>query len=87
MTAIQSADRSTVFIEAGLVALRDEKTGDFRDPRPLFLAADRSELTPSGLLRSEKEQIDDIASVLAEKFAAYIKGVRDIQRLQEGKRI
>lgn len=32
MNPIPAADGSHFFVEAGLVALRDEKTGGFRDP-------------------------------------------------------
>ena len=78
---IPGSDRSTVFIEAGIVALRDED-GSFRDPRPLYLAVDRKEVRENGLLYSETEQIDNIAGVLAEKFAAYLEGVKAIQRHQ-----
>ncbi len=78
---IPSTDRDVVFVEAGLVALRDE-TGGFRDPRVLYLAASRDELSADGLLQSEHEQIGDIASVLASKFAAYVDGVKAIERLQ-----
>ena len=88
MTAIPSADGNTIFVEAGIVALRDEKTGGFRDPRILYLAADRSEVTATGLLRSEQEeQISDIAAVLAEKFATYINGLRAIERHQRERMI
>ena len=79
---IPSTDRNTVFIEAGLVALRDEKTGGFRDPRILYLAASRAELSADGLLQSEQEQVDNIGQVLAAKFAAYVDGVKAIERLQ-----
>ena len=47
MTSIPSADGKTVFVEAGIVALRDEK-GGFRDPRVLYLAADKSEVNRVG---------------------------------------
>ena len=80
-TIIPSADRDVVFVEAGLVALRDE-TGGFRDPRILYLAASRAELSADGLLQSEQEQVDNIGQVLAAKFAAYIDGVRAIERHQ-----
>ena len=86
MKAIPSVDCNTLFVEAGVVALRDELTGGFRDPRPLFIAVDRSEVTPSGLLRSEQEQIDDLAAVLAGKFRQYIDGVKSIEKLQKGER-
>lgn len=82
MKPIPAADGSHFFVEAGIVALRDEKTGGFRDPRTLYLAASREEITADGLLQGEQEQIEDIGQVLARKFRAYQDGVRQIQRLQ-----
>ena len=81
MTSIPSADGKTVFVEAGIVALRDEK-GGFRDPRVLYLAADKSEITASGLLQSEQEQITDISHVLAQMFSQYMDGIKAIERHQ-----
>lgn len=82
MAAIPSADRNVLFVEAGIVALRDEKTGGFRDPRTLYLAVSREEITADGLLQGEQEQIEDIGKVLAKKFAVYVDGVKAIERLQ-----
>ena len=82
MAAIPSADRNVIFISAGIVALRDEKTGGFRDPRTLYLVASREEITADGLLQGEQEQIEDIGRVLAAKFAVYVDGVKAIERLQ-----
>lgn len=82
MAAIPSADRNVLFVEAGIVALRDEKTGGFRDPRTLYLAVNRDEVNTDGLLQGEQEQIEDIGKVLAAKFAVYVDGVKAIERLQ-----
>ena len=82
MNVIPSIDRNTVFISAGLIALRHED-GSFESPRTLYLAASREELTADGLLQSEQEQINNISSVLAQKFREYQNGIRQIQRLQQ----
>lgn len=78
---IPSADRDVLFVEAGMIARR-RSDGSFENPRALYLAASREELTADGLLRSEQEQIEDIGKVLAKKFAVYVDGVKAIERLQ-----
>ena len=86
MNPIPSADGSLWFCEAGLVALRDEKTGGFQDPVSIFLAVPGSEINSTGTqTRSEDDLCEDIGRILAEKFGAYLRGIRDIERLQKRK--
>lgn len=86
MQPIPSADGSLWFCEAGLVALRDEKTGGFQDPVSIFLAVPGSEINSTGTqTRSEDDLCEDIGRILAEKFGAYLRGIRDIERLQKRK--
>lgn len=86
MNPIPAADGSHFFVEAGLVALRDEKTGGFRDPVSVFLAVPAEEINSTGTqTRSEDAACDEIGRILAEKFGAYLRGIREIERLQKRK--
>ena len=86
MTPIPAADGSHFFVEAGLVALRDEKTGGFRDPVSIFLAVPSEEINSTGTqTKGEDDLCEDIGRILAEKFGAYLRGIRDIERLQKRK--
>ncbi len=86
MRVVPAADRTTVFVEAGTVATR-RPDGSFDEPMTLFIAVPAEEATPQGLLyQHEREQIEDIAGVLAKKYAAYIDGIRAIERHQRNER-
>lgn len=86
MKPIPAADGSHFFVEAGLVALRDEKTGGFQNSVPIFLAVPAEEINSTGTqTRSEDDLCEDIGRILAEKFGAYLRGIREIERLQKRK--
>ena len=86
MKPIPSADGNLFFCECGLVGLRNEKTGGFQDPVSIFVAVPGSELNSTGTqTRSEDASCEDIGRILAAKFGAYIRGIRDLERLQKSK--
>ena len=82
MTAIPSADKNVWFCEAGSICLRNPD-GTMQPAVPLFLAVDAAEITSAGMAQSEAELCEDIGRCLAEKFAAYIDGIRAIERHQK----
>ena len=81
MTAIPSADKNTLFVEAGSISLRNPD-GTFQPAKPLFLAVDAADVTSASITRSECELCEDIGRTLASKFAVYMDGVKAIERLQ-----
>lgn len=85
VTAIPSADHSIYFIECGVTALRGED-GKFLPAIPLYVAVDRADLNPrTGSSPGETELLGNIEEVLAEKFAAYVAGCRQLERLRKEK--
>ena len=87
MQPIPAADGSLYFCEAGLVALRDEKTGGFQDPVSIFLAVPGSEINSTGSqTRGEDAACEEIGRILAQKYSAYIRGIRELEHLQKSQR-
>lgn len=65
------------FVQIGFTALRDPATGGFLPSVPLFIRVDSAQIdAKTGLAECENELHIDIATVLAEKFGAYVRGVR-----------
>lgn len=87
MQPIPSADGSLYFCECGLLALRDEKTGGFQDPVSIFLAVPGSEINGAGTqTKGEDDLCADISRALAQKYGAYVRGLRELERLQKSQR-
>lgn len=86
MQPIPAADGSLWFCECGLMALRNEKTGGFQDPVSIFLAVPGSEInSTSTQTRSEDAACEEIGRILAQKYGAYIRGIRELERIQKSK--
>lgn len=82
-TVIPSADGKLAFVQVGVTALRDE-AGQFLPATPLFVAVERDDLNPSiDQAPGEEELIGSIADVLAEKFAGYVAGIRQLERIRK----
>ena len=56
------------FIQVGVTAMRDPKTGGFLPSVPIYIEA------TSEAEESEKELITDVANVFADKMRQYIEG-------------
>ena len=82
MMNIPSADHSTVFVEIGLTALRNED-GSFCPAVPLFVQVPAAEITKSGQSHGEEELTDNISCVLAEKFGQYVQGIKALEHLRK----
>lgn len=85
MTAIPSADGNLAFVQVGVTALRDED-GKFLPAKALYVAVDRADLNSrTGSSPGETELLGNIEEVLAEKYAAYVAGCRQLERLRKEK--
>ena len=83
MNPIPSADGSLWFCESGLIALRRED-GSFESPVSIFLAVPGSEINSTGTqTKGEDDLCADISCALAKKYSAYIRGLRELERLQK----
>lgn len=58
------------YIQIGVTALRDPKTGDFLPAVPLYIKAE------AGAEEAEQKVIDEIGNLLARRMKAYMDGCK-----------
>lgn len=62
--------RKETYIQVGVTALRDPKTGDFLPAVPLYILADEEAEA------SEAKLIDNIGGILARRYKEYLDGCK-----------
>lgn len=77
----ETLKQNEVLVQVGVTALR-APDGSFLPSVPLYIITDKSEIIPeTNMTKSESGLYDDIASILAHKFKAYVDGVNKIKRV------
>lgn len=64
------------FVQVGICGLRDPMTGEVIDNEPLYIKVHEDGKMPQGFTAGEKEALNGIAGILANKHKAYIAGVK-----------
>jgi hypothetical protein len=71
-------------VQIGIKALR-APNGDFLPSVPIYAEIAKTDITPSGITKTENDTIDELSRVLAKKFKQYVDECRAAEREERKK--